>query len=163
MQPEPLCERSLSTIKQLVTRLYWKDGLVLQFTAALHELQSKLPLMFAFYLVDGSFLMLLRIICHLPISSLPSLLQYVVQLFLHSLYWVFLSAFCLLLRATGKESQLLHLYPVSETGAASSEQGRKMLVSGDDDGIYKLKSQYQCDISSGKRGFPGWGKAQLEV
>lgn len=92
----------------------------------LHEIESKLQLMFAFRLVGGSFVMLLRIICALPFF-LSSLLQYVVKLLLCSLTVLcrLSSHSCLLLRAIVKGVQLLHLYALSVTEAAFSEQSKE--------------------------------------
>lgn len=60
-----------------------------------------------------------------PFSCLPSLLQYVVQLFLCSLTVFHWLSSCLLLRAIGEGIQLLRLYAVSAKEAASSEQSKE--------------------------------------
>lgn len=111
-----------------VTHLCLKHGFGLQSAATLHELQSKLQLMFAFCLVGGSFLMLLRIICALPFF-LSSFSLAVCSTVIYLQFFCFLLSFslfsCLLLRFIRKWVHLLHLCAVSVTEAASSEESRE--------------------------------------
>lgn len=88
---ELLCEQSEHHKPASDTSL--KDGFGLQSAAMLCELQSKLQLTFAFCLVGGSFLMLLRIICALSFFPvfLPSCsmrYSYLSSVFLFSLVFL---------------------------------------------------------------------------